>query len=121
MSEDCVQENDYEPAISFNLNEYLISNKPATFMFQVKGDSMMNCGILDGDKVIVDKSIQAKHDDIVIVAVNGDFTIKRLHKRNGKTELHPENEAYQPIIFSNAGELEVWGVVSGVIRKCRRG
>ena len=80
----------------------------------------MNSGILDGDKVVVDKSIQAKHGDIVIAAVNREFTMKRLYKRDGKTELHPENEMFEPILFSQKDELEIWGVVCGVIRKYQR-
>jgi DNA polymerase V len=100
-----------------DLNEYLVRNKPASFMFTVKGDSMMNAGIVEDDKVIVDKSLTAKSRDIVVAVVNGEYTIKRLHKKGGKVELRPENPAYQPMVFKEGSELEIWGVVVGVVRR----
>ena len=100
-----------------DLNEYLVRNKPASFMFTVKGDSMMNAGIVEGDKVIVDRSVNAKSKDIVVAVVNGEYTIKRLYKTDVKVELRPENPAYQPIVFKEGSELEIWGVVVGVVRR----
>jgi len=100
-----------------DLNDYLVRNKPASFMFTVKGDSMMNAGIVEGDKVIVDRSVNAKSKDIVVAVVNGEYTIKRLHKTASKVELRPENPAYQPIVFKEGSELEIWGVVVGVVRR----
>ena len=52
-----------------DLNQYLVENKPATFMFTVKGDSMLGAGICDGDKVVVDKALKPKHKDIVVAVV----------------------------------------------------
>lgn len=100
-----------------DLNDYLVRNKPASFMFTVKGDSMMNAGIVEGDKVIVDRSVNAKSKGIVVAVVNGEYTIKRLHKTASKVELRPENPAYQPIGFKEGSELEIWGVVVGVVRR----
>ena len=100
-----------------DLNEYLVRNKPASFMFTVKGDSMINAGIVEGDKVIVDRSLNARNQDIVVAVVNGEYTIKRLYKNAGKVELHPDNPAYQPILFKEGSELEIWGVVVGVVRR----
>lgn len=100
-----------------DLNDYLVRNKPASFMFTVKGDSMMNAGIVEGDKVIVDRSVNAKSKDIVVAVVNGEYTIKRLYKAANKIELRPENPAYQPIVFKEGSELEIWGVVVGVVRR----
>ncbi|MEG4582240.1 translesion error-prone DNA polymerase V autoproteolytic subunit [Microcoleus sp. MON1_C5] len=100
-----------------DLNDYLVRNKPASFMFTVKGDSMMNAGIVEGDKVIVDRSIHGKNKDIVVAVVNGEYTIKRLYKAANKIELRPENPAYQPIVFKEGSELEIWGVVVGVVRR----
>jgi len=100
-----------------DLNEYLVRNKPASFMFTVKGDSMINAGIVEGDKVIVDRSINAKSKDIVVAVVNGEYTIKRLYKTSSKVELRPENPSYQPIVFKEGSELEIWGVVVGVVRR----
>ncbi len=100
-----------------DLNDYLVRNKPASFMFTVKGDSMINAGIVEGDKVIVDRSVNPKSKDIVVAVVNGEYTIKRLYKTASKVELRPENPNYQPIVFKEGSELEIWGVVVGVVRR----
>lgn len=100
-----------------DLNTYLVQNKPATFLFTVKGDSMIGAGICDGDKVVVDKALKPKHKDIVVAVVNDEYTIKRLYQSRGLIELHPENTNYQPITFSEGEQLLIWGVVIGVVRK----
>lgn len=86
-------------------------------MFTVKGDSMMGAGICDGDKVVVDKALKPKHKDIVVAVVDDEYTIKRLYQLRGKTELQPENPNYQPITFNENSQLQIWGVVVGVVRK----
>ena len=106
---------------SLDLNDYLVRHKPATFMFNVRGDSMRGASIEDGDKVVVDRSLQARHNDIVIAVVEGDYTIKRLHQQHGRIELRPDNPAYQAIVLSAERPLEVWGVVVGVVRRLTRG
>ncbi len=100
-----------------DLNEYLVQHKAASFLFAVKGHSMRGAGICDGDKVVVDRSITPKHDHIVIAVVDGDYTIKRLHRARGKVELRAENTAYPPICFADGQQLEVWGVVVAVVRR----
>ena len=100
-----------------DLNDYLVRNKPATFMFTVKGDSMTGASIEEGDKVVVDRAQHPKHGDIVVAVVDGEYTIKRLFKHMGRVELRPENAAYPPIVFLDGSELMVWGVVVGVVRR----
>ena len=100
-----------------DLNEYLVRNKPSTFMFTVRGDSMTGAGIFEGDKVVVDRSSRPKHRDIVVAVVDGEYTIKRLFKHRGRVELHPENTNYRPITFADGAELQIWGVVVGVVRR----
>ena len=100
-----------------DLNNYLVQNKPATFMFTVRGESMIVAGIHDGDKVVVDRALKAKHNDIVVAVVDGEYTIKRLYKYRGRIELRPENPDYQPITFTEGHELQIWGVVVGVVRR----
>jgi DNA polymerase V len=100
-----------------DLNAYLVRNQPATFMFTVKGDSMIHAGIQEGDKVIVDRALTPGHDDIVVAVVDGEYTIKRLYQHRGRVELRPENPAYPPIVFHEGSELLVWGVVVGVVRR----
>ena len=100
-----------------DLNDYLVRNKPATFMFTVKGDSMIGASIEEGDKVLVDRAQHPKHGDIVVAVVDGEYTIKRLFKHMDRVELRPENPAYPPIIFHDGAELIVWGTVVGVVRR----
>lgn len=100
-----------------DLNSYLVHNKAATFMFTVKGDSMIEASIVEGDKVVVDCSLRPRHNDIVVAVVDGEYTIKRLHRYRGRVELRPENPAYRPILFQEGSQLEVWGVVVGVVRR----
>lgn len=100
-----------------DLNEYLVRNKPATFLFTVKGDSMIGASIEEGDKVIVDRALTPKHDDIVVAVVDGDYTLKRLYTHLGRVELRAENPAFRPIVFGEGSELLVWGVVVGVARR----
>jgi DNA polymerase V len=102
---------------SLDLNDYLITHKAATFLFTVVGNSMAKAGILDGDKVVVDRSIAPRHGHIVIAMLNAEYTIKRLYMRGGIIELRPENSDYQPIQLSGEDELQIWGVVTGSIRK----
>ena len=78
---------------------------------------MIVAGIHDGDKVVVDRALKAKHNDIVVAVVDGEYTIKRLYKYRGRIELRPENPDYQPITFTEGNELQIWGVVIGVVRK----
>jgi DNA polymerase V len=97
---------------SIDLNEHLIRNKEATFVFRVKGDSMTGVGINEGDELLVDRSIEARHGHIVVAVLNGDFTVKRLHQRGGVVKLIAENPRYSPIVLKDGQELVVWGVVT---------
>ena len=98
-----------------DLNEHLIKHPTATFFVKVKGDSMINAGIHSGDILIVDRSIEARHQHIVVAIVNGEFTVKRLSKRAGKVSLLPENDKYKAIEITQAMDFEIWGVVLHVI------
>lgn len=100
-----------------DLNAYLIARKASTFLFTVVGDSMKHAGILDGDKVAVDRAIEPRHGHIVIAVVNQEYTIKRLYRRGEVIELRPENPAFPAIRFAGLDELHIWGVVTGVVRR----
>ena len=102
---------------ALDLNTFLVRHKAATYAFAVKGQSMRDAGIHDGDKVLVDRSVNPKHGQIVVAVVNGDYTIKRLHSVAGCIELHAENPEFLPRKFQDGEHLEVWGVVVGVIRR----
>jgi repressor LexA len=83
------------------------------FFLKVRGDSMINAGILDGDMVLVRPQPAADNGEIVVAMVEGEATCKRLARRSGTVELLPENEAYEPII---APEAQIVGLVKGVFR-----
>ncbi len=108
--------NDYIET-SLDLNELLVKNSPATFFLDMVGHSMINAGIFDGDKIILDRSIEAKHGDIVVAIVNSEHTVKRLYKKNSKVELHAENPNSSIITFKNNEELKIVGVVTNTIHK----
>ena len=102
-----------------DLNTYLVQHKAASFFFNVTGESMIGAGILDGDKVLVDRSVTPQHGHIVIAVIDAEYTLKRLYLLDGKVELHPDNPAYAPIRLVEGNELQIWGVVTAVIRKLR--
>lgn len=99
-----------------DLNEHLIKHPAATFFVKVKGDSMNGAGILSGDILVVDRSIEPKSRAIVVAVVNGEFTVKRLIKNGITCRLDAENAQYAPIIITPAMDFEIWGVVVHVIR-----
>ncbi len=84
------------------------------FMLKVKGDSMIEAGILDGDKIIVKKQGTAENGEIVVCLIDDSATVKRFYKKDGKIILHPENEAMQDIVTDDAYIL---GLVVGLMRK----
>ena len=102
---------------TLDLNEHLIRNREATFIFRVKGDSMIGIGIYDGDELIVDRSIDPKHGNIVLAVLNNEFTVKRLHRRGGVIKLIAENPIYPPIVVREGEELVIWGVVTRNLHK----
>ena len=102
---------------SIDLNEQLVRNKAATFMFKVKGDSMTGAGIYADDMLVVDRSIEPKHNNIVLAILNNDFTVKRFYKRGGVVKLVAENPIYPPIVIKEGDDFTVWGVVTYNLHK----
>lgn len=100
-----------------DLNEHLIKHPAATFFVIASGDSMLHAGIQSGDMLIVDKSLNATHGKIVIAAIDGELTVKRLSRANGNVQLLPENDNYPPIDITNDQDLVIWGVVTHVIHQ----
>jgi DNA polymerase V len=101
---------------AIDLSGYLIRNPAATFLMQVQGHSMQGAGILDGDLVIIDKSLKAGNGRIVIACQDGEFTIKRLRQdRRGMWWLCPEHPDFKPIRCMD--DCELWGVVVGCVRR----
>lgn len=98
-----------------DLNEKLIHNKEATFLLKVQGDSMKNVGIRAGDILVVDKSIEPADGKIVIAALDGELTVKRLSIKSTGVWLVPENDDYPPIPVKEESDIVIWGVVTATI------
>ncbi len=106
--------DDYiEKALDFN--EYLVKHPAATFPVRVTGDSMIGAGIHSGDLLIVDRSLEPRDGSVVIAILDGELTVKRLERHDGKLFLVPENPNYPLIPIHEEQSFEVWGVVKHVI------
>ncbi|MCU4397348.1 LexA family protein [Acinetobacter junii] len=103
-----------------DMNEHLISNECATFIVKVGSLSMKNAGIDIDDELIVDRSLDAKHDDIVVALVDNDFTVKRLKIEQHRTWLKAENPDYDDIHLKDGQQLIIWGVVTFILKKARK-
>lgn len=99
----------------FLIDQYLVRQPSSTVVVPVTGDSMMDAGIQDGDRVVVERTRSAKAGDYVVAVVDGEFTLKELIFEKGKFALKPHNPAY-PIIRPK-GQLEIYGVVTGLVRR----
>ena len=98
-----------------DLNDLLVQRPSATYFVRASGDSMTEGGISDGDMLVVDSSLTAGHGDIVVAAVDGALTVKKLELRP-RVRLMPMNPAWRPIIPSGEEGLEIFGVVTFVIK-----
>ncbi|MDA0967507.1 MAG: translesion error-prone DNA polymerase V autoproteolytic subunit [Proteobacteria bacterium] len=98
-----------------DLNSHLVKHPTATFFVRVSGDSMIEAGIHPDDILIVDRSLEPKHGKIVIAALDGELTVKRLHRTSSKTYLMPENKRFSPIEITEDSDMSIWGVVTNVI------
>ena len=107
---------EYEDA-QLDINDIVVTNPAATFYVRVKGNSMIDANIHDGDILVVDRSMEAIHGKIVIAVVDGEFTVKTLYKKDDGIKLVPANPDYPEIFIKNEQELEIWGVVSYIIYK----
>lgn len=100
---------------SLDLNELIIKHPAATFFVKVEGDSMIDAGIRSGDILVVDRALEITDNKIVIVQLNGEFTVKRIRKINQEIYLIPENPSFKSIKITEEMNFEIWGVVSYVI------
>ena len=102
---------------AFLVDDYLIRQPSRTVMVPVKGDSMIDAGIHDGDVVVVERNKTANIGDFVIAIVDNEFTLKELATEKGRFILKPHNRAYPVIRPKN--DLEIYGVVTGLVRRYR--
>lgn len=103
---------------TLDLNELCITHPSATFFVRVDGESMIGAGIHSGDILVVDKALTPKHGDIVIACVDGEYTVKELSLK--PVGLLAHNPAYPPIWLEGEHSLEVFGVVTNVVRSLKR-
>lgn len=103
-----------------DLNEVLVQNPTASYMWRVVGDCMLDVKIFPGDVVIVDRSLAPRHRDVVLVMIDGEPTLKRLNRRGGVMVLQNENAKLPPFTISDGTEVSVWGVVTNTIRAIRK-
>ena len=97
--------------------ELLVEHPQATFLLRVAGPSLQSYGIDDGDLIVVDRALHARHNSIVVAIVDGEFTWKALHQANGVFKLKAGNPTYPDIVPKDGQSLEIWGVVKSCIKR----
>ncbi len=100
-----------------DLSQHLVKRPNATYFARVVGDSMIEAGIHSGDLLVIDRALEATDGKIVIAAVNGELTVKRLRIRGKQWFLIPENPNYPEILVTEAMDFHIWGVVTNVVHK----
>jgi DNA polymerase V len=103
--------------LSIDLNKELIRHPSSTFYGRVRGNSMIDAGINDGDILIIDKSLEPRNGQKAVCFINGEFTIKTLKIENKKLWMVPANVSFKPIEVTPDNEFIVWGIVTYVIHK----
>lgn len=104
-------------AEKLDLNTHLIQHPSATFIVRVSGHSMVGAGIFDGDELIVDRAIQPAHGHVVVAVVDGELTVKRLHRQGAQITLKAENAQYPDLPIRPEQDFRIWGVVTRVLHK----
>ncbi len=102
-----------------DLNSELVSNDEATMLVRVRGDSMRDAGIHDGNILVVDKSLTPRHGDMVVAVLDEEFTVKQLYLRDGIVKLVPANPDFEEIVPQLGQELRIWGVVTSTVKQFR--
>lgn len=98
-----------------DLTKVLITHPQATYLLRARGHSMVEAGILDGDILVVNRALVARHNHIVVAIVDGDFTVKRLFLVAGRIKLRAANRTFPDIMPKEGQLLEVWGVVTASV------
>jgi DNA polymerase V len=94
----------------------LVPNPAKSYLLRVVGDSMEKAHIFAGDLIVVDHSMEPRHNSIIVASLNGEMTVKRLHQVGKKILLLPENEKYAPIVVGEFDAFVIHGVVTGCFR-----
>ena len=99
-----------------SLDKELVKNQDSTFYAKVSGNSMIKAGMSDGDIIVIDRSLNPENNKIAVCFIDGEFTVKRIVKKDGKLYLKPENDDYNDITISEDNQLIIWGIVTYVIK-----
>lgn len=102
-----------------DLNQVLVRHPLATYFMTVSGPSMRDAGIDDGDRIVVDRALTPQHGNVVVAVIDGELTVKRLHRKNGVVKLVAANPTFPEIRMREETDLQVWGVVTFCIKKIR--
>lgn len=108
--------DDYQEG-TVDLGRHLVRDPEATFVMQVAGWSMRDAGIADGDELVVDRSIAAEVGRIVIAELDGELTVKRLQRTATGWLLQAANPDFPDLVVTDKNQLNIWGVVTRVVRK----
>ena len=102
-----------------DLNDLMVTHPAATFFWHVRGTSMVEAGISDGDMLVVNRALVPQHMDVVVAEVDGEFTVKHFCQRAGQVSLRAANPTFPPIILKEGQTLTICGVVTFTVRKMR--
>jgi len=103
--------------VSIDLNKELIKHPSATFYGRVRGDSMKDAGIEDGDLLVIDRSLEPQGGKIAVCFIDGEFTVKRIKMEKDSVWLIPANSKYNPIKVTADNDFIIWGIVTYIIKK----
>ena len=124
MVEGTVWAGSPSPAADFavkrcDLNDLMVTHPAATFFWHVRGTSMVDAGISDGDLLVVNRALVPQHMDVVVAEVDGEFTVKHFCQRAGQVSLRAANATFAPIVLKKGQTLTICGVVTFTVRKMR--
>lgn len=103
--------------LRISIDQEVVKNEEATFYARVSGQSMQGAGLDDGDLLVIDRSVEPQNNAIAVCFLDGEFTVKRLKVEEDCIYLMPENPKYQPIKVTEDNQLQIWGVVTYVVKK----
>ena len=104
--------------VTIDLNKELIKHPAATFYARVKGESMKDAGIDNGDLLVIDKSLKPADGKIAVCFLDGEFVIKKIKIEKDLCRLLPANDRYKPVTVTAENEFVIWGIVTHVIKTC---
>lgn len=106
--------------IAIDLNQELVRHPSTTFYGRVKGDSMEDAHVFDGDILVIDKSLEPQNNDMAVCYLDGEFTLKYIELTDDGVSLIPANSKYPVIKVTEGQELIIWGVVTYIIHKAQK-